>query len=388
MSASTPESELIDACINGQADRARDLVAHDRSLVNIHDDFIGSTPLIRAAHRGYREIVELLLEAGADVHARERASNTAAIHWAAEGGHPDIVHLLAGSGAKLDVVDDWYSLGPAGWSTVVTWAPSFHEDRAGTFDLLLSLGARYDPFSAIVRGDLAALRSLAAARPENVHEPLGFVAQEQQPLHFATARGNIEMMKALIHLGADTAALTGWSVSPLGLAILSGRTDAAELLRKAGAPYELSAALAAGDLESAKRKPVEPAHAGLLHLFAGLGRVQAVELLLERGFNIEAEAKRLVGEVPGTVRPIHLAAQPGRTAVVRLLLDKGADINARARPTGQTALHFAAEFGEFELVQLLLERRADRTLRDTRFNATPAEWAAHSGHTDVVELLS
>jgi ankyrin repeat protein len=374
--------------MNGHADRVRELVAGEESLVNTRDTFIGSTPLIRAAHRGYREIVEILLAAGADVHARERASNTSAMHWAAEGGHPDIVRMLVDHGAKLDVVDDWYTLGPVGWSTVVTWAPPFHKDRNGTFDLLLSLGARYDPFSAIARGDAATLRSLAAARPENVHEPLGFVGQEQQPLHFATSRANLEMMKLLLLLGADTAALTGWSLSSLGLAILSDRPEAAELLRKAGATYDLSAALAAGDMDAAKHKPIEPAHRGLLHLFAGLGRIDAVELLLKRRFNMEAEAKRLVGELPGKVRPIHLAAQQGRTAVVRLLLDRGADINSRAYPTGQTALHFAAECGRIDVARVLLEHGADRSLRDANFNSTPAGWAEHSGHTEIAKLLS
>src|SRR5215468_11841560 len=136
------EHGIIEACVEGDVERVREVLAHHPSQVNLRDDNIGSTPLIFAAHRGFRDVVELLLDSGADVHLRERISDSTALHWSAVGGHPEIIQMLVDHGAELDAVDGWYKLGPVGWATVVLWAPQFHEDRPAAVELLLSLGAR------------------------------------------------------------------------------------------------------------------------------------------------------------------------------------------------------------------------------------------------------
>jgi len=75
---------------------------------NIKDD-IGTTPLMVAAKNGYKKIVELLLENGAEINAIEgielefgsgesKAGMTALI-YAARGGHAEIVRLLLTKGA-------------------------------------------------------------------------------------------------------------------------------------------------------------------------------------------------------------------------------------------------------------------------------------------------
>lgn len=51
------------------------------------------TPLMLAAAGGHREVVELLVEAGADPSARSESGGTAAT-LAAEAGHPDVAALL------------------------------------------------------------------------------------------------------------------------------------------------------------------------------------------------------------------------------------------------------------------------------------------------------
>jgi ankyrin repeat protein len=91
--------------------------------------------------------------------------------------------------------------------------------------------------------------------------------------------------------------------------------------------------------------------------------------------------------------PLTWAAALGRRDAVRLMLDIGFHINALADPNalmrgaGGTALHEASGNGDMELVRDLLARGADRTILDPSFNSTPRGWAAYGGHQQIVDLL-
>jgi ankyrin repeat protein len=88
------------------------------------------------------------------------------------------------------------------------------------------------------------------------------------------------------------------------------------------------------------------------------------------------------------------AAGQGRLDAVALLLDHGFDVNALGRsdiPSDQpweSALHVAASRGDRPLAELLLARGADRTVRDRRFDATPQDWAEHFDQPDLAALLA
>lgn len=62
------------------------------------------------------------------------------------------------------------------------------------------------------------------------------------------------------------------------------------------------------------------------------------------------------------------AAQLGSEAGVRLLVDKGFDVNADVK---RPALHAAAAIGDVAMCQLLVELGADMTKRDAAWNETP-----------------
>jgi ankyrin repeat protein len=87
------------------------------------------------------------------------------------------------------------------------------------------------------------------------------------------------------------------------------------------------------------------------------------------------------------------AAARGRADAVALLAELGFDVNARGRgdvpveSTWETALHHAAGDGNVELVRLLISLGADVSARDERFNATPQDWALHFDQQETAELL-
>ncbi|TQM78783.1 hypothetical protein FHX81_1063 [Saccharothrix saharensis] len=93
---------------------------------------------------------------------------------------------------------------------------------------------------------------------------------------------------------------------------------------------------------------------------------------------------------PGLV--VWAAARAGGEAVA-LLVELGFDVNAYGRGDApveeawETALHHSAMAGDVELTRRLLDLGADPDLRDRRFDATPLDWARHFDRAATVDLL-
>jgi ankyrin repeat protein len=283
--------------------------------------------------------VSVLLAGGAEVRAREAASGTTPLHWAAEGGHVSISRELLSRGAEVEPLDDWFALAPLGWAAAVRWNPAFHEDRHATVALLLEKGARMDPFSAVALERAEELRTLASLDPAALSRRLGYVGNAMTPLHFAVARRIAGMVPLLLELGADPTARTSYGLTPLSLAVQAGDASLATLLRGHGVADDLSS------------------------------------------------ARALLGETAAATTPLHVAAQGRQLEAARILLGAGASPSAGAAEGSPTPLHLAAGQGDLPFVRLLLERGADPSAREKAFGATPLGWAEHGGHREVVSLL-
>jgi ankyrin repeat protein len=99
-------SEIIRASKKGDVDVVRSLLAADPLLVHFRDAE-ESTALHYAVWKGHRELVELLLDSGADVNAHNVNDHwgTTPLHAAAHSNHSALVKLLAEKGADLNAVD-------------------------------------------------------------------------------------------------------------------------------------------------------------------------------------------------------------------------------------------------------------------------------------------
>jgi ankyrin repeat protein len=89
------------AARQGWADIVRAHVAADP--LSVHQrGWIGDTPMHWSAHNGFVEILEILIEAGADIEADEiNCYGGKPLHWASES-KPDAVQLLIDQGAQVD----------------------------------------------------------------------------------------------------------------------------------------------------------------------------------------------------------------------------------------------------------------------------------------------
>ena len=177
----------------------------------------GSTPLHGAAEGGHGEIVELLITAGADLHATTvpmlGGGGWIPLHSAARQGHRGIVELLIEMGTDVNTRDS------AGKSTL---HDAVLEGHKGIVELLINKGA-------------------------DLNAKSGYYGT---PLHVAGSIGHKEIAELLIANGADLNVQDGFGRTPLNAAELvyewdspktkAAKKDIADLIRN----YQLMPLLA------------------------------------------------------------------------------------------------------------------------------------------------
>jgi ankyrin repeat protein len=219
----SPVEEIAAACDRDDADRVRELVANDPSLL---DD---PGLLTWAAVDARVESLRLLVELGLDVnnlgcHTAGPAALPGAslLWWAAHANRLDTVQLLVELGADVHAREPEYG------STPLSGA-----DYKGHREVVEFL-VQFAPICDAVRfGGLDRVRALLRENPECVH-----VRDEEgsTPLHqphWNTPHGE-EIIKLLLSHGADINAKNNAGRTPAEQMVQHGRQDLAEFLRRHG----------------------------------------------------------------------------------------------------------------------------------------------------------
>lgn len=292
------------------------------SLASVHPEG-GDSPfndaLCAAAEKGHPEIVELLLDAGADVHARKDT----ALRMAVENGHTETVKLLINRGANIKAEGD-------NWRTHEVLVPACsggHEEIAA---LLLDGGANVNAFD--FDGPCA-------------------------PLRKAVANGHCKVIDLLIDCGAVI------EQNILGKAVDSGQLESAALL-----------------LDRGSFGQTERDHA--LRLAAQLGLTAIISLLIDHGADIHADGDKVLAIAAFYQRVESVAllvdrgghrennpnlaliafASTGNSEETRELIKRGADL----RSWQDAALKRAIRYKHPEIVKILATRYDIPDLRAVR----------------------
>lgn len=349
----------------------------------VASDAVGSwglTPLLKAAELGRAEIVRLLLDHGANVHARDSSDNT--ILTLGSEADPRVMQLLIDrqvlvtfdaqtasdacqeaslgsdpSPAKLLLSEHCVAAGLAGTpSDVVSSEPTEGETPTPPTG----------PVSAIT----------PHLRVNRMEFNLQWVTET--PLHRAVVEGNTALVQASLAQGADvnaqaTIRLTGhgsdveWTgMTPLHLAALNPDPAVTQALLVGGA-----------NVNARAQHGLTP-----LHTAARFGARRHAQALVDGGAQVEAR------DDDGRT-PLHWSLE-GDPNIPGLLLDLGADIEAKNKD-GFTPLHWAAIFVDLEgAAFFLVEQGADITATDN-MGRTPCQvyFAANQGlgTSGMIELL-
>ena len=151
---------------------------------------------------------------------------------------------------------------------------------------------------------------------------------------------------------------------------------------KRGDTETLSSLLDVGDASSVNSKNENGMSA--LMLAAMTGHVEALELLLDRGADLELQVT--VSSSMSGFTAFIFANGMNQLKAVELLLSRGANINHHTR-SGLFALQFSSNKGDLERVRLLIERRADVNLTNSVEGGTALGAADERGFSEIARLL-
>jgi len=405
-----PPIERAKKAVNdGDAKTLRGLLeSHGELRKMINEPLFGfdSPALVSVAGSGNIELVNVLLEFGADPNRKSR--------WWAGGFHP----LYSASGVVAE--------------------------------RLLAAGAIPDACAAahLDRDDL--LSRMIAEDPARVHERGG---DGQTPLHFARSRRVVDLLLAA---GADPDArdvdhrstAAEWMIGDVEQPNES-RLDLARYLVERGASADIFLAAALGLTDRARallednpsllglrtgqgeygEKPPSSYHIYLwtvganmtpLHTAAKFRQQETLAVMRDLASPVQRlllachegngdEARAIVRAHPGIVEGLGAADRRALTdeawapnpPAVELMLELGFDpaVPSISGPTGGNALHCAAWEGSVECVSALLRYPAGRALINTKestYGGTPLSWCSHGSrncgnpradHAEVIRLL-
>ncbi|XP_014211091.1 ankyrin repeat and MYND domain-containing protein 2 [Copidosoma floridanum] len=104
MEVSDVQKDIFEKIELNKADELRALLAANKIKTEFTDEN-GMSPLQHACYKGNKDIVQMLLDHGADPNKCEHEHKYTALHFAALSGNADLCHLLMAYGAKVNALN-------------------------------------------------------------------------------------------------------------------------------------------------------------------------------------------------------------------------------------------------------------------------------------------
>jgi ankyrin repeat protein len=333
-------------------------------------DRSGNTPLVLACAKGHLTVIGMLLEAREGQGLREMgAAGWMGLHYAAEGGHKDIVTFLISKEAEANATN-------RGGSTpfMLACRKGHLEVVEMLFEATKGVGLNeQDHFGrtalqhAAVGGHKDIVTFLLNKRAEaNTRN-----RERSTPFMGACAKGHLDVVQ-ILHAATEGQWLEQRDYdgrTALQCAAEDGHRDVVAFLLSKGAQANTRDV----DGSTPFMKACWNGHLGVAQILHGVTKGQG----LEEGSN-------------GGHTALHFAASGGHKEIVAFLLLKGAQANSRDADD-TTPFMCACKIDEectVEVVQMLLEATEGQGLEDRdKRGETALHWAAIGGRKEVVAFL-
>jgi len=320
-------------------------------------------------------VADLLNHPAVDMHAREASMGRTPLHLAANKGKADLVQLLLDAGANATIADK-RKRRPLDLAKNPATIKALQQP---TLQPALTL---HDAIKAgAVRRVYRVLMTQPALR--------GAVSDEgRTALHWAVVTGSEEMVAAVLAAGVPVMHADAAGSTPLHVAAIHGNLTLTHVLLAAGAHPQ------AADYQGFTPLHVAAGHGDATRYLAPPSPPDPnmVSEVIDAGVAFEQCAfdfELLVADPPAiraaVTTPVTLAPRED-AAIAAVLLDIGVDSNTCAYG-GVTPLHLAADEGDAAICSLLIAHGALLDPRLTVWSATPLHLAAVRGHDRIIELL-
>ncbi|KAK7495738.1 hypothetical protein BaRGS_00012958 [Batillaria attramentaria] len=375
----------------GQTEIA-ELLVHRKADVNVQTKD-GVTPLLLAIQHDHLKTARLLITNNADINStNEQLNDTTLLHTAIHFRRTEIVKLMLQNNVNISV-KDVQGLTPlhyACFKNHTEMVRLFVEHGAD----VNAKGGNLTPLQIACKSGLTEIANILIQN--NADMNVTYNENKDTLLHFVHWYDKNDIVRLLIHNGADPNAKNAKGQTPLHMAAMYNKSELTLLLLQNKANPNIRSY---GDGFTALQFAITFNHTKIvslllqygadpdardikgfapLHIFSLKGRTAIVQLLVQTGADVNAE---------DSVRhtPLHFACMKGQTETARLLIQGGADVNAEAED-GLRPLHYAASASNTETVRLLLQNDADSQVVDNN-GLTALHHAAESGKKEVAQAV-
>uniref|UniRef100_A0A8C9NXZ1 Poly [ADP-ribose] polymerase n=1 Tax=Serinus canaria TaxID=9135 RepID=A0A8C9NXZ1_SERCA len=358
-----------------------------QSGANVHArDDGGLIPLHNACSFGHAEVVNLLLRHGADPNARDNWNYTP-LHEAAIKGKTDVCIVLLQHGAEPTIrnTDGRTALDLADPSAKAVLTGEYKKDellesaRSGNEEKMMSLLTPLNVNCHASDGRKVFLCNVLDAFEINIYMYTKVIilllflqCRDLVPLHNACSYGHYEVTELLVKHGACVNAMDLWQFTPLHEAASKNRVEVCSLLLSYGADPTL---LNCHNKSTIDLAPTPQLKERLAYEFKGHSLLQAAResdvARIKKHLSLETvnfkhpqtheTALHCAAASPYPKRKQVLVPNKSHNDVVEIVVKHEAKVNALDN-LGQTSLHRAAHCGHLQTCRLLLSSGCDPSI--------------------------
>jgi len=193
--------------------------------------------------------------------------------------------------------------------------------------------------------------------------------ENSQPIHLAAVSGSIPILDMLLEKNVDIETKDINQMTPMLFAVSRGQVEMTRHL------VDLGANVNPDPCKNNKSCTCGPNFRTPLHNACDMGKLELIEDFVSNGAKVNLLCNQ-------GFTPLYYAVKSGNIDSVNFLIDHGAFLNVKEKELGCTELHLAAAMGYGDIVRLLTEEGSCPKMTDIS-GKTPLDYAFNYGQNQI-----